>query len=61
VLLVEDGRIAAARTTPLIVSKIGVAARLFVFAHREAAAYAGIAIVAALLAGWLGYVIFRKV
>jgi uncharacterized protein (TIGR02186 family) len=61
VLLVEDGRIAAARTTPLIVSKIGVAAQLFVFAHREAAAYAGIAIVAALLAGWVGYIIFRKV
>ena len=61
VLLVENGEIVAQRTTPLIVSKIGVAAQLFVFAHRQAAAYAGIAIVAALLAGWLGYVIFRKV
>ena len=61
VLLVEGGEVVARRTTPLIVSKIGVAAQLFVFAHREAAAYAGIAIVAALLAGWLGYIIFRKV
>ncbi|MGD9539273.1 MAG: TIGR02186 family protein [Alphaproteobacteria bacterium] len=61
VLLVEGGEVVAQRTTPLIVSKIGIAAQLFVFAHREAAAYAGIAIAAALLAGWLGYIIFRKV
>jgi uncharacterized protein (TIGR02186 family) len=61
VLLVRNGEIVAERTTPLIVSKIGVAAQLFVFAHHQAAAYAAIAIAAALLAGWLGYIIFRKV
>lgn len=60
VLLVENGKIVAERTTPLVVSKIGVAAELFDFAHRQAAAYAAIAIAAALLAGWLGYIVFRK-
>lgn len=61
VLLVDRGRIIAERTTPLVVTKIGAAAQLFDFAHRQAAAYAAIAIAAALLAGWLGYIVFRKV
>ncbi len=61
VLLLDQGRIVAERTTPLVVTKIGVAAQLFDFAHRQAAAYAAIAIAAALLAGWLGYIVFRKV
>ncbi len=61
VFLVDQGRIIAERTTPLAVTKIGVGGQLFDFAHRQAAAYAAIAIAAALLAGWLGYVVFRKV
>ena len=61
VLLVDKGRIIAERTTPLIVARVGLAAQLFDFAHRQAAAYAAIAIAAALLAGWLGYIVFRKV
>lgn len=61
VLLIDQGRIVAERTTPLVVTKIGAAAQLFDFAHRQAAAYAAIAIAAALLAGWFGYIVFRKV
>ncbi len=61
VLLVDQGRIVAERTTPLVVTKIGAAAQLFDFAHRQSAAYAAIAIAAALLAGWLGYIVFRKI
>jgi uncharacterized protein (TIGR02186 family) len=61
VLLVRDGVIVAERTTPLVVTKTGLSAEVFDFAHTNGAAYAGIAIVVALLAGWLGYALFRKV
>ena len=61
VLFVKNGKIVAARTTPLVVAKTGLAARVFAFAHHNSYAYAAIAVMAALLAGWLGYVLFRKV
>jgi uncharacterized protein (TIGR02186 family) len=61
VLLIRNGRIASAQTTPLIVSKIGVGADIFEFAHRHAAAYGVIAIVIALLAGWAAHLVFRRV
>ena len=58
--LLREGRVISAQTTPLIVSKVGVEAELFQFAHRQAAAYGFVAIVVALLAGWGGYALFRK-
>ncbi len=61
VLLVRDGQIASAQTTPLVVSKIGVGADIFEFAHRHAAAYGIICIVIALLAGWAAHLAFRRV
>jgi uncharacterized protein (TIGR02186 family) len=61
VLFVKNGEIVATRTTPLVVAKIGLAAQVFAFAHHHSYAYAAIAVAAALLAGWLGYVLFRKV
>ncbi len=61
VLLIRDGQIAGAQTTPLVVSKIGVGADIFEFAHRHAAAYGIIAIVIALMAGWAAHLIFRRV
>jgi uncharacterized protein (TIGR02186 family) len=61
VLLIRDGQIAGAQTTPLVVSKIGVGADIFEFAHRHAAAYGIIAIVIALLAGWAAHLVFRRV
>ena len=61
VLLIRNGQIASAQTTPLIVSKIGVGADIFEFAHRHAAAYGVIAIAIALLAGWTAHLIFRRV
>ncbi len=61
VLLIRDGQIAGAQTTPLVVSKIGVGADIFEFAHRHSAAYGIIAIVIALLAGWAAHLVFRKV
>lgn len=61
VLFVKNGEVVATRSTPLVIAKTGVAAQLFAFAHRDSYAYAAIAVAAALLAGWLGYVLFRKV
>lgn len=58
--LLRDGRVVSAQTTPLIVSKVGVEAELYQFAHQQAAAYGLVAIVIALLAGWGGYALFRK-
>ena len=49
------------QTTPLRVSKIGVGAYVFRFAHTNSAAYGVFAIVIAVLAGWLAAAIFRKV
>ena len=52
---------ASAQTTPLVVSKIGVGADIFEFAHRHSAAYGIIAIVMALLAGWAAHLVFRRI
>ena len=61
VYLMRDGQVVSAQTTPLIISKIGLEADIFLFAHEQAAWYGVIAIILALLAGWLAHVAFRKV
>lgn len=60
VFLFRDGDLVSAQTTPLVVSKIGASAEVFAFAHRRAATYGLIAILVAVLAGWLASVIFRR-
>ncbi len=57
----RDGSAVHAQTTPLVVSKIGVGADVFLFAHSYSAAYGLIAIVIAVAAGWLAAWIGRKV
>jgi hypothetical protein len=49
------------QTTPLVVSKVGIDAALFDFASREAAAYGAIAVLTAVVAGWLASLPFRGV
>ncbi len=61
VLLVRDGEVISAQSTPLYVSKIGVLAELFSFAHDYAAFYGILAIVFAVLAGLGANAAFRKV
>jgi len=61
VYYLRDGSPVHAQTTPLRVSKIGLGAYVFRFAHTNAAAYGIFAILVAVLAGWLAAVIFRKV
>jgi uncharacterized protein (TIGR02186 family) len=60
VLLFRDGEIASAQTVPLTVSKIGIGADVYEFAHRQSAAYGLVAIAGALLAGWVAHLVFRK-
>ncbi|WP_120498405.1 TIGR02186 family protein [Kiloniella sp. EL199] len=56
----RDGQIIDARTTPLTVSKIGVEAEIYDYAHLHSAMYGVIAIVVALVSGWIGHLVFRK-
>jgi uncharacterized protein (TIGR02186 family) len=58
-LLFRDHRIVALRTTPLVVSKIGVDAAVFDFASRQPALYGAIAVAIAMVAGWLASLPFR--
>ncbi len=60
VYLLVDGRVASAQTTPLIVSKVGVEADIFDFAYQHSAIYGVIAILIALVAGWLAHIAFRR-
>ena len=61
VFLVRDRDVVSGQTTPLIVSKVGVDAAVSDFASREAAAYGAIAVVTALVAGWLASLPFRGI
>ena len=60
VYLLREGKIIQAQTIPLIVSKIGLEADIFDFAHDSSALYGLIAILVALVSGWLAHIAFRK-
>jgi len=61
IFLVRDHDVVGGQTTPLVVSKVGLDAALFDFASREAAAYGAIAVLTAVVAGWLASLPFRGV
>ncbi len=56
----RDGQVVGAQTTPLSVGKVGLEAELYDFAYDHAALYGLVAILLALLAGWLGHTLFHK-
>ncbi|PPR10747.1 MAG: hypothetical protein CFH41_01322 [Alphaproteobacteria bacterium MarineAlpha11_Bin1] len=58
--LFKNGKPVSQMTTSLPVRKVGLEARLYNFAHDQAPWYGAIAIVIALVAGWLAGVIFRR-
>jgi uncharacterized protein (TIGR02186 family) len=60
VLLVRDKEVIAAQTTPLVVSKIGVDAKIYEFADRQSLAYGVVAVMMAVMAGWLASLAFRS-
>ena len=59
--LLRDGRIAAAVSRPLPVGKVGFSSELAVWASQDGELYGLSAILLALLAGWLGGAIMRRV
>jgi uncharacterized protein (TIGR02186 family) len=59
VFLVRNHDVVGGQTTPLVVSKVGVDAALSDFATRQSAAYGGIAVLTAVVAGWLASLPFR--
>jgi len=60
VLLVRNGGVVSAQTSPLLISKIGVGADVYRFANNYAMLYGIIAILIALAAGWIAAAAFRK-
>ncbi len=60
VYLLDHGQVVSTQTTPLVISKIGLGADIFDFAHESAALYGIIAIVLAGATGWLAAVAFKK-
>lgn len=61
VYLFRNGEAIQAVSTPILVEKVGIGAEIYNFAHQQSALYGLAAIVVAVLSGWLGGVIFRKV
>ena len=57
---VRNERVAGAQATPLSISKIGVGADVYEFAHNQTAWYGLIAIAIAAAAGWSAAAAFRK-
>ena len=60
VMLLREGQVVGAQTTPLIVGKVGFDADVYDVAHRQSALYGLIAIAVALLVGWVPHLVFRR-
>jgi hypothetical protein len=60
VLLVRNNQVTAAQTTPMFVSKTGIGADVYDFAHRHSAVYGLIAVLIAVSTGWAAGTVFRK-
>lgn len=60
VLLIRNGQVAAAQSTPMFVSKVGIGAEIYDFAHTHSAWYGLIAVLIAVFAGWAAGAIFKK-
>jgi uncharacterized protein (TIGR02186 family) len=60
VFLVRDRDVVGGQTTPLVVSKVGIDADVFGFSGRQPALYGAIAVLTAMVAGWLASLPFRS-
>lgn len=60
VFLVRDKEVVGGQTTPLTVSKVGIDAAVFDFARGNALAYGVIAVMMAVVAGWIASLPFRS-
>jgi uncharacterized protein (TIGR02186 family) len=60
VFLVRDKDVISGQTTPLVISKVGVDAAVFDFARNRSLAYGAIAVMMAVMAGWIASLPFRN-
>jgi len=60
VFLIRDKDVVSGQTTPLVVSKVGLDADVFGLAGRQPALYGAIAVLTAMMAGWLASLPFRS-
>lgn len=60
VYFVRGGAVVSAQSTPLVVSKVGFGAEVYDFAYNWPMAYGALAVLLALLAGWLAALVFRR-
>jgi uncharacterized protein (TIGR02186 family) len=60
VFLIRDKDVVSGQTTPLVVSKVGIDADVFGFAGRQPGLYGAIAVLTAMVAGWLASLPFRS-
>ncbi len=60
IFLIRDRQVVGGQTTPLIISKVGVDAAVSDFAGHWALTYGAIAVVMAVMAGWLASLPFRN-
>lgn len=60
VYLFRDGQAVSAQTIPLSVSKVGLEADVYLFAHQRPSLYGLVAVFFALLAGWIAHAVFRR-
>jgi uncharacterized protein (TIGR02186 family) len=60
VYLLRDGTIVGAQTTPLYVEQSGLERQIFNFAHYRPVLYGLLAVLMAVLLGWLSSVVFRR-
>ncbi len=59
-LLINNGEVKSATTTPLFINKVGLGAEIYSFAHQYSALYGIIAILIAAIAGFAANWVFRK-
>jgi uncharacterized protein (TIGR02186 family) len=60
IFLIRDHQVVGGQTTPLIISKVGVDATVSDFANRQALGYGAIAVMMAVMAGWIASLPFRN-
>jgi uncharacterized protein (TIGR02186 family) len=60
VFLVRDKDVVSGQTTPLVVSKVGLDAAVYEFSTRQPGFYGAIAVLTAMVAGWLASLPFRR-
>lgn len=62
VYLIRDGKIVSggAQSSPIFIDKVGLGRAVYNFAHQQPFIYGAVAVLLALLAGWIAAIVFRK-